>query len=53
MDGSCIGVTSRHLPAMHVCLRARRFDRLVDDMITVARVYRPVAIAVKDNGRHN
>ena len=52
MNRTRISVTSSHLSAMHVRLYVRRFDRLLDDLITVARVHRFVAIAVKNDGRY-
>ena len=51
MDGASIGVTSSHLPAVHVSFRARGFDGLLDNLIAVAWVHCAVAIAVKNNGR--
>src|SRR4029079_16060600 len=45
-----IGVPSRHLPVMHLRLRARRSHRLLKNLTAVARMYRNAAIAMKNNG---
>src|SRR5262245_15456954 len=51
VDGASIGVTSCHLPAMHVSFCALCFEGLLDNLIAVAWVHGAVAIAVKNNGR--
>jgi hypothetical protein len=51
MDGASIGVTSSHLPAMHVPFRARCLDGLLNNLIAIVWVHCAVAIAVKNNGR--
>src|SRR6202051_1344266 len=51
MDRAGIGMPSSYLPAMHLLLRARRSDRLLENLIAVVWMHRHVAVAVKNNGR--
>ena len=50
-DRAGIGMPSGHPPAMHLLLRSRCSDRLLENLIAIVGMHRRVAIAVENNGR--